>query len=219
MAFYDHRLPIDIERMAVGGPGFRTNVVAALSGFEQRNIDWSKIRGSWDLAGRFMRFEETTPAVTTDLQTVRDLFVVQQGRAHGFRFMDYLDFEIGDYSDPTNDNQSIGTGDAAETVFQIFKRYTFGAINYDRDIKKPTLTSGRVIVLLDDVVKATPADYSVDLNTGIITWVVAPGGGVDVQVAMEYDFPVRFAEDSIGITLEPASIGEISSIPIVELRL
>lgn len=218
MAFYEHRLPTEVERMAVGGPGFRTNLLAVVSGFEQRNKEWSKIRGEWDLSGRFMRLEEASPSVTTDLHTMRNLFIIQEGRTHGFRFQDHIDFEIGDYANPTTDNQLIGTGNASQTAFQVFKRYTFGAINYDRDIKKLTLTAGRVIFLLDGVVKTITTDYTEDRDTGIVTWNSAPAGGVLVQVACEFDIPVRFDVDHLPITLEPASLGVVSSIPIVELR-
>ena len=215
MAQYEHRLPTDVERAAVGGPRFRTNLLARKSGFEQRNIDWSKVRGAWELAGRFMDLEDAS--AVSDLHDLRDLFMAQQGRAHGFRFKDFTDFEIGDYLTPTTDWQSIGTGDAAKVAFQVFKRYTFGAVSYDRDIKK--LVSGRAVFLLDGVVKADPGDYGVDLDTGIVTWVSAPGGGVDVQVACEFDVAVRFDTDHLQIGLDPGSVGQVSSIPIVELRL
>ena len=216
MAFYEHRLPIDVEREAVGGPGFKTNLLAAVSGFEQRNIDWSKIRGEWDLSGRFMRLSEAVPAVTTDMHTMRDFFIIQEGRAHGFRFKDHLDFEIGDDDNPTTDNRSIGTGDASKTIFQVFKRYTFGAQTYDRNITK--LVTGKTEFLLDGALKVVTTDYTVDLNTGLVTWNSAPGVGVDVHVACEFDIPVRFDTDHLGLTLEPGSIGLVSQIPVVELK-
>ena len=62
-------------------------------------------------------------------------------------------------------------------------------------------------------------DYTVDINTGVVTFNVAPAGAVDVQVATSYDNPVRFDIDLLDIDYELAVLGEIPSIPIVELKL
>jgi len=217
MAFYEHRLPTDIEKNAVGGPRFKTRVNAVDSGQEQRNIDWVNRRGEWDLAGAFMYLDRPAAETRTDVQIVLDLFHAQQGRAHGFRYKDPADFKIGDVDNPTTDNQSIGTGDTSETAFQVFKRYTFGAVNYDRDIKK--LVTGKAVFLLDNVVKTVTTDYTVDLDTGIVTWNSPPGAGVDVQCAVEFDVPVRFDIDHLEISAELAALGQVPSIPIVELRI
>ena len=216
MAFYEHRLPVDVEKNAVGGPRFQTTVLSSDSGVEQRNIDWSARRGQWELVGRFML--RVDASMRSDLQDLIDLFHVQQGKAHGFRFKDHADFEIGDFDNPTTDNQSIGTGDGIKTVYTIFKRYTFGVINYDRPITR--IVSGKVAVLEDNVVQADPGDYSINLNTGTITFVSAPAGSVDVQVALEFDVPVRFDIDHLEtlLTWPNASQGSFPSVPIVELR-
>ena len=216
MAFYEHRLPVDIEKNAVGGPLFQTTVLVSDSGVEQRNIDWSARRGQWELVGRFMqRVDAGSPS---DLEDLIELFHAQQGKAHGFRFKDHADFEIGDFDDPTNDNQTIGTGDGADTTHQVFKRYTFGSVNYDRTITK--IVSGKVAVLEDNVVQTDPGDYSINLNTGLVTFVVAPASMVDIQVALEFDVPVRFDIDHLEtlITWPSASKGSFPSVPIVELR-
>lgn len=217
MAFYEHRLPTDIERRTLGGPQFSTSVLFTESGFEKRNINWSKIRGRWDISSALMYENKPSGETRTDVEAIRSLFAAQEGRAHGFRFKDFGDFNIGDFANPTTDNQSIGTGDTVETVFQVFKTYTFGAITYDRN-PITRIVSGAVAVLLDDVVKSDPGDYSIDLDTGLITFTSPPGGSVDVQVALEYDNPVRFDIDHLEISEELASLGAIPSIPLVELR-
>ncbi len=56
--FHEVRMPIDVERGAVGGPGFKTRVLPLESGFEQRNIDWSDTRGEWDLSYGLMNTAE-----------------------------------------------------------------------------------------------------------------------------------------------------------------
>lgn len=212
MGFHEVRLPDDVERGAVGGPGFKTTVLILESGFEQRNIDWSQTRGEWDISYGLMQMEDET--LETTVHAVRDFFYARQGRACGFRFKDWSDFEIGDVANPTIDNQSIGLGDGINPLFQVFKRYISGSINYDRVIKK--LVTGQVVVLLDNIVQV--AGFTVDDDLGTITFAVAPGVSVNVQVALEFDVPVRFDDDLLKITVQTFQSGQIPPIPLIELR-
>jgi uncharacterized protein (TIGR02217 family) len=220
MAYHDVQLPTDIERGAVGGPMFKTTVVPMASGFEQRNIDWSQVRGEWDASYGLMNKSDPDQGYTR----IIEFFYARQGRAHSFPFKDWSDYEIGDFSDPTADNQIIGLGDDLTTTFQIFKRYSSGGINYDRDITKPI--AANTVVLLDNVVQTTPAQYTLDALTGIITFVTAPastggtgGGGEEVvSVACEFNVPVRFDTDKLDIQLQIENAGLLPSIPLVEVR-
>lgn len=213
LAFHDVRLPDDIERGAIGGPMFKTRVLKLESGFEQRNIDWVNTRGEWDISYGMMNMDAAV--LQTAVHDVRDFFYARKGRAHGFRFKDWTDFQIGDVANPTTDNQSIGLGDTIQTLFQVFKRYSSGGFDYDRTIKK--LVSGQVVVLLDNVVQVS--GFTIQLNAGTITFTSAPGAGVNVQVALEFDTPVRFDDDHFKITIETFQAGQIPPIPIIELRI
>ena len=214
MAFHDVRLPVDVERGALGGPGFKTTVTALTSGREQRNIDWDKARGSWDVGYGLMKQDDVTLDATVDI--VLAFFYAREGRAHSFRFKDWSDFKIGDADDPTADNQSVGTGDDSEVAFQIFKRYTSGPTTYDRDIT--LIVAGRFSVLIDDVVQTQGPDYAIDLLTGIVTFTAAPAGGEDVQVALEFDVPVRFDTDVMNLNVEIFDSGSWPNIPVLELK-
>lgn len=215
MAFHDTRLPVDIERGALGGPGFKTEITPLGSGKEQRNIDWARTRGEWDIGYGLMAQDSELLEATID--ALQAFFYTREGRAHTFRFKDWSDFRVGDYLNPTTSNQSIGTGDGDETVFQPFKRYSDGGIDYDRPLTH--LVSGRVVVLLDDVVQTEGVDYTVSLTTGIITFISdAPGGGVDVQIALEFDVPVRFDTDRLQLNLTMFERGSWENIPIVEVK-
>lgn len=213
MAFHEVRLPTNISLNAVGGSGFKTTVLILASGAEQRNIDWSVPRGEWDI-GYGIRTK-------ANMDTLVNFFVARNGKAHGFRFKDHTDFQIGDKDNPTTDNQSIGTGDGVKTVFQIFRRYTSGGIDFDVD--KTKIVSGTQNVLLDNVLKTDPGDYSIDLNTGKITFVTAPAGSVDVEFAGEFDVPVRFDTDRMEINALMFSVNsKLSSwpnVPIIEIRI
>jgi len=220
MAFNDIRLPIEVERGAVGGPGFKTTVLQLESGFEQRNVDWSQIRGEWDISYGLMNMDNN--GLQTAVEDILHFFIVNRGKGDGWRFKDWSDYRIGTVSNPTNDNQRIGLGDDAQTVFQVFKQYSFGGLTYDRTLKK--LVSGQVVVLLDNVVQGS--GFTIDLTLATITFSVAPastggtgpGGEVSVEVALEFDIPVRFDEDRLKISVETSLAGQIPPIPIIELR-
>lgn len=219
MAFYEHRLPIEMSKMISGGLGFRTLVNESDSGAEVRTQKFERVRGRWDVASRLMRIREDNPALRTDIELLQQLHAVQEGRTHGFRFRHEGDFEIGDTANPTTDNQFLANGDDSTTIFQVFKRYTFGAVNYDRLIFK--LAAGTYDVLIDNV-ELTEAggagNYTMNANTGVITLGTALAAGTVLQIATEFDVPVRFDVDILDIDYELAVLGEIPSIPIVELK-
>lgn len=220
MAFYEHRLPIEMSKMISGGLGFRTLVNESDSGFEKRLRKFSRIRGRWDVRSRLMRIREDNPALRSDIETLQSLHAVQEGKAHGFRFRHEGDFKIGDPDNPTTTNQFLANGDDALTQIQIFKRYTYGAVNYDRLISK--IVSGTYTVLID----GTPltegggaGQFQFNVNTAVITLGTALASGTVLQIATEYDVPVRFDVDLLDIDYDLARLGEIPSIPLVELKI
>ena len=86
MGFDEVRLPTNIEIGAQGGPQFNTTIIALSSGFEKRNINWADSKGTWDI-GYSIRYKE-------DLDIVIQFFYARRGRANGFRFKDWSDFEL-----------------------------------------------------------------------------------------------------------------------------
>lgn len=206
MAFFETSLPDHVEKGAVGGPGFKTSILTLSSGFEKRNIDWSRSRGQWDISYGI-----------TNLQNLRDViahFYSVQGKAHGFRFKDWSDYQVPD----SPETQSfLGTGDAAETEFQAIKRYTnLGGQTFDRIINK--IVDGSVSAWLNGT-PVDPMDFTVDNNTGIITFDSPPGGGVAITFACEFDVPVRFDTDELEINTQTFQAGLVPRIPIVEIRV
>jgi uncharacterized protein (TIGR02217 family) len=88
------------------------------------------------------------------------------------------------------------------------------------------IVSGTVNVLLDNVPQADPGDYSIDLNTGLITFVSppastggsGPSGEEVVEVALEFDVPVRFEDDHLQITTQIFNAGSVPALQLIELR-
>jgi uncharacterized protein (TIGR02217 family) len=229
MAFHDVRLPEDIERGATGGPKFKTRVFTAESGYEQRNISWTRTRGEWDLSYGIMNIEDTGWAETF-INAIRDFFYARFGRAHSFRFKDWADYKIGEFADDAS-RQLIALGNNTTTAFQLFKRYSSGGFTFDRTIIKPI--SGTAKAFMDVTalteVGSSPAagQFSIDYNTGILTTGdvfastggTGPGGEEVLSVITEFDVPVRFDVDQLQVSVELWDAGAIPALPVVEVRV
>lgn len=207
MAFDEIRLPDDVERGAQGGPEFKTTILPLSSGFEKRNQDWSTQRGMWDVSYGIQSKD--------DLKDLIKFFYARRGRARGFRFKDWSDFEMV--------NQAIGIGDSTtgsdgNADFQIYKRYTSGSIDYDRVITKPVDLT--VVVKVNSTTKIEDTHYSVDYATGIITFISPnrPTTGQTVNVACEFDVPVRFDTDKLEVNMQLFDAGSFPQINLIELK-
>lgn len=210
--FDEIRLPEDIERGAQGGPAFNTTVVALASGFERRNINWSQARARWDIG--YGVLDRDGGVNDTTFKKVLEFFYARQGRARAFRFKDWLDFELA--------RQVIGQTDTSTTDFQVFKRYSSGGVDFDRTLKK--LVSGTVKVWVNSVsiVEGGGADqFTVDLNTGVITLgaTLAGQNGTDVEAECEFDIPVRFDLDAAELNAQLYNAASVPQIPVVEIRV
>jgi uncharacterized protein (TIGR02217 family) len=128
--FFECEFPRTIGYKAMGGPGFNTTVNEGMSGYEQRNQNWSTSRGKWTV-------NLTTPSgefITSPKEYVEQLnafFLVVAGKARGFRLYDHKDFTNGIYP------QSLGVGDGVTAQFQLTKLYAVGNSGYLRKIWKP----------------------------------------------------------------------------------
>lgn len=218
MTFHEVRLEKKYCFGATGGPMFKTTVMERSSGHEQRNIQWSQIRGRWDIS--YIGKEQT------DTDALKAFFYARQGRAHGFRFKDWADYTLT--------RQAIGTTDGVTTTFQIYKRYSSGSINFDRPLTKIVAnadaeTDLRVWVNNVEIMEGVGAgQYAVNRNTGIITLgasVIGAGSPVSaftVEAECEFDVPVRFDTDHFQTSIvngdTTGRIYTMSSIPIVEIR-
>jgi uncharacterized protein (TIGR02217 family) len=199
MAFIETpRFPDSIAFGAVSGPEFSTDIVITVGGQESRNANWAATRGRYEV-GLVNKDKTTTDALIAFFRAVA------YGRANAFRFKDHNDFEAYD--------QPIGTGDGADTTFQLVKVYTSGAQTYTRTITKPV--TGTVTAKL----AGTPTTaFTTDTTTGIITFSVAPGLGVAITASCEFDTPVRFDSDWLSLQRVDIDIYSWQSIVLLEVR-
>ena len=197
--FHEVQFPPKIAYGASGGPEFNTSITATFGGFEQRNVNWQKSRGRWDVS--------TGIKIQTDIDVVIAFFRARFGKAYGFRFKDWSDYKgVG---------QVIGTGNGVLTAFQLTKAYVSGSNSYVREIKKPV--SGTVKIYLNSVLQSS--GFTVDLTTGIVTFTTAPANTVVVSADFEFDVPVRFDTDALAVRADGPGLFVWDSIPIVELRI
>jgi len=199
MSFSEVRFPEDISSGALGGPQYRTDVVRMKSGHEQRAVRWGEGLSRYDVSCGIRTKEE--------YQQVLAFFRAVKGRAIGFRFKDWSDYE--------GNNEYIGTGDGNQANFQLVKNYTNGDHTETRPIKKPV--SGTVRIFFDGEEQTT--GWSCDYTTGMITFDTPPSQGVVITATFEFDVPVRFDTDELMARLDLVNLGSIPSIPLVEIRV
>lgn len=196
MSFDDVRLPVTVERGSRGGPRFNTTVFTLDSGFEKRNINWTRLRHAYNVG-----YGVTSKALFSEV--VR-FFIARQGRAYGFRFKDWADYQA------TTEN--IGTGNGSQVAFQLRKAYGDSARTFYRQIQKPV--SGTNTFFVNSV---EDANVTLDLATGVVTFGTAPGNGLPVTWTGEFDVPVRFDTDDLEVDLVNFDAGSVPNIPIVEI--
>ncbi len=199
MAFHEIQFPPKIAYGASGGAEFNTSISTTFAGFEQRNINWQKSRGKWDIS--------TGIKTKSDMDSVIAFFRARYGKAHGFRFKDWSDYQAT--------GQVLGTGNGTQTAFQLVKNYISGAGSYAREIKKPV--AGTVQIYLNAVLQTS--GFTINTTTGVVTFSTAPASGVVVSSDFEFDVPVRFDTDQISVRADGPGIFTWDSVPIVEIRV
>jgi uncharacterized protein (TIGR02217 family) len=210
MAFHEIRFPANLSFGSVGGPERRTEIVTLANGFEERNTPWAHSRRRYD-AGVGLRSLD-------DVETLIAFFEARVGQLHAFRWKDWSDFRSCTPSaTPSALDQEIGTGDGVRTVFQLQKTYVSGLQSYVRPIRKPVAGTVRVAIAND--VKVEGVEYSLNLETGEVTFVLPPDVGARVSAGFEFDVPVRFDTDSIQTSVSSFQAGDVPTVPIVEIRL
>lgn len=210
MAFHEIRFPANLSFGSVGGPERRTEIVTLANGFEERNTPWAHSRRRYD-AGVGLRSLD-------DVETLIAFFEARAGQLHGFRWKDWSDYKSCPPSaSPKPDDQLIAIGDGETTVFQLQKTYVSGLQSYARPIRKPV--QGTVLVAIADTPRIAGVEFSVDAETGAVTFVQAPALGARITAGFEFDVPVRFDTDTIQTSVASFQAGDVPNVPIVEVRI
>ena len=171
-------------------------VVALGTGREQRNVDWSSQRCSFDISYG-IQYKE-------DFIDVVKFFYARLGKARGFRFKDWSDFEAV--------NEQIGIGDGTTTIFQLVKNYT-SLVVYQRKITRPV--AGTVAVR----VNGATVPYTVNNNTGVVTFTSAPAAAAVIMADFEFDVPMRFENDEMPISHDTYEVYSWGNITLIEIKV
>lgn len=211
-AFDEVQFPTGISYGSSGGPRRRTEIATLASGAEERNSLWADSRREYN-AGYGVKSHD-------DLHAVITFFEARLGQGRGFRFKDWTDHKsCPPIQTATPIDQTLGTGNGSNPTFQLVKTYSSGGQLWTRTIKKPV--SGTIRVAVGGVEKTIGVDFTIDVTTGVVTFLPGhiPGPGAAVTAGYEFDVPVRFNTDYLNINMSAFQAGEIPDIPIIELRL
>ncbi len=197
ISFHEIQFPADIAYGATGGPEFFTDIITSSSGFEQRNVNWLKARNRYNLA----------PAIKTkeQLEYLLKFFYLSMGRAVGFRFKDWNDYQIN--------KQQIAIGDGKTKEFQLIKSYACLGYQTTRKISKPVLNT--VKIYNNDNL----ANPKIDYQTGLIIFLEAPIKGSIINAEAEFDVPVRFDADYLATSIENYGVYSHHEIALIEIKL
>lgn len=206
--FHEVRFPEDISKGSSGGPTRRTDIVELVSGFEERNAAQAHSKRTYD-AGMGLRN-------VNDLHDVIEFWEARFGQLYGFRWKDWADYKSCKTRNfPAFNDQALGVGDGVKTQFQLVKNYQSGIGGYERAIKK--LVAGTVLIGVNGL--SVTSGWTVDNNTGIVTFSVAPASGHTVTAGYEFDVPVRFDAESLIISIDAFNHGSVPQINIKEIRV
>ena len=210
MAFHEIRFPANLSFGSVGGPERRTEIVTLANGFEERNTPWEHSRRRYD-AGVGLRS-------LNDIETLIAFFEARAGQLHGFRWKDWSDYKsCVPLATPSPDDQLFGVGDGVTTVFELKKTYVSGLQSYTRPIRKPVV--GTVKVAIEGDPKIETVEFTVNHETGEVTFVLAPDLGTRLTAGYEFDVAVRFDTDVIQTSVASFQAGDVPNVPVVEVRL
>lgn len=198
--FIEKQFPVDISYGAMGGPSFLTHITTSRSGYEYRNQCWQYPRGRYNVSHGVKTKEQ--------FAQLMGFFRNCCGKAVGFRFKDWMDFQA--------DDVMIAIGDGQETEFQLVKHYPLDWEHVSaRIITKPIASTFSLRV---DGHVCRDEEYSLDDRTGMVELREAPVMGAPICASFEFDVPVRFDCDTFHGSMDAWKSYGMQAIELVELR-
>lgn len=204
----DLRLPEKWSMGSSGGPAWLTDKVATADGDVYREARWEDPLHRYEIAHNVK-----TPA---DIAELRAFHFARRGSHRGFLLKDWLDYSSATdgQSAATMLDQPLGTGDGADTTFQLVKRYPDSINPYDRPITWPV--TGTLVVAADGVLIGS--GVSVNRGTGVVTITPAPALGVVLTAGFQFDVPVAFEDDFLSVSYDTINSRSVGSVPVEEVR-
>lgn len=178
-----------IERQIIG---LKATVIESVSGAQQsfQNTDHDR-----------MRYTLNWSALTaSERKDIFDFYKARGGRYDTFLFKDDTEYSVS--------KVSIGTGDNSDKTFQL------ADAGFDR---KNILASPAPLIYVNDVLQTVTTHYTIDYtDSGMVTFVSAPGNGLDVSADFDYYRRCRFVTQiadanfhSNNVTIPPLVFEEV----------
>lgn len=210
MAFRDVLFPGQISSGADSTPSFQVNIARTAAGNEYRTAQ----RGQ-----ALHRF--TVPLNTRSLDTIHTLkrhFMAVNGPLYCFPFNDTLDFKSCQpeaANTPAASDSLLGNGDGSTATFQCRKNYTYTYTHF-RTIYLPV--SGTLLVQVNGVLKTETTHYTVNYETGVITFTGGniPPNGHPVRAGFQFNCKVRYASNDLQMVIEAYATGS-AQLTLIEV--
>jgi uncharacterized protein (TIGR02217 family) len=163
-------------------PVFATRIQKSTSGRSLRAAYYQYPIYRYDLSYDILRDD----VAHNELKTLMGFYLSRQGAFDSFLYIDPSDCIVT--------SQAIGTGDGGTKTFQLIRTYG-GFTEPCLDIQPPTSPTPVLNIYVNGVKKTITTDYSVGYyNSGIITFVAAPGNALPITADFSYYKRVCFLE-------------------------
>lgn len=196
----------------------RVIITGTVSGFERRNSLWSQPLRAWDGSTGISRIKKLRgeAAARDALADLKAFHYVMDGPTTAFLMMDPDDYTSAPdgLSEPLPDDALLGIGDGTTTTFQLRRPTTYEGNTRLRPIRFPRVGSVRVMV---GGVERT-SGFTVNAETGALTFASAPASGAEVRAGFEFLVPARFREEHLSSELTDYLQGQ-AEVTLDEVRL
>ena len=198
-------------RLAYGlecDPEWEVRIASTIAGFESRNLNWSNARHRYDASFAIRS--------ATDHQEIREHFHMARGPFHSWPLLDPLDHDV-----LVTQGVAIDSEESSDMAFQLQKKYGTGDFAYRRKITRPL---PGVLVYLSGVLKTEGVDYTLDDDTGLLTYLDTDAVAADITWSGQFYVPCRYDTMRLPVRLQtrggPGMEYMVSSegIPICEVR-
>lgn len=180
--FVEERLDLGITYGTTATITTSTAIVETFSGTETRSINWVYPLLKFNIGQR--------GCLNQELEYFLAFHAARKGAYEGFRFKDWADYQFNTVITLNANRQA-----------QLFKQYSVVGNSVKRPLLK--IVNGTVLVFVNEV--AVSQGWSLNYNTGVITFDAIPTG--TIQVSGEFDVPVRFESDKINLRFEACEPG------------
>lgn len=194
------------------------DIIRNPAGYDVRRQNRDETLRKADLAYNIRRIEDVDEQ-ERGLYEILKHFEVCEGPLHTFPMLDRLDFKsCAPFETPAKDDVVLGDGDGGTNEFQLRKGYTIGLNTKYRTILLPV--EDTVLIAVDGILKVEDTDYTVNYETGIITFLPGhiPSTGAEVTAGFMFYVKVRFDTNDLTASYEGFRVGAVQSIPVIEVR-